>query len=240
MKTRIAVAALALFSTGCSAKTDDTSADAAMTDSAMMTMRTDSMEMADDPDSAAQGGTGVPAGFMGRTDAENQKITDVKYKEDNGRWHIWTGPHHIVYSQNNTASGTYKLASTIDQMEAPTHPESFGVFFGGSALDQPGIRYSYFMVRGTGEYLVKTRDGAATKNVVAWKAADGIPKADASGKGSYKLGVSVGSDSVRFMVNEKHVGSVAKGAVYTDGIAGIRVGHNLHVMATPLVVNTGK
>lgn len=240
MKTCIAVAVLAVLSTGCSPKSDDTSADTATGDSAMTAMRSDSMETSDDPDSAAQGGTGVPAGFVGRTDGESQKITDVKYKDDNGAWQIWTGPHHIVYSSKNTASGTYKLETTIDQMEAPAHPESFGVFFGGTALDQPGIKYSYFMVRGTGEYLVKTRDGAGAKNVVAWKAADGIPKADASGKGSYRLGVNVGSDSVRFMVNEKHVGSLAKKAVYTDGIAGIRVGHNLHVKATPLVVSAGK
>lgn len=240
MKTLIAVAGLALMTIGCSAKTDDTSADTAMGDSAVMAMRTDSTEMRDDPDSAAQGGTGVPAGFMGRTDRDDQKISEVRYKDDGGSWHIWTGPHHIVYSPKNTASGTYRVESTIDQMEAPAHPESYGVFFGGTALDQPGIKYSYFMVRGTGEYLVKTRDGAGTTNVVAWKAADGIPKADASGKASYKLGVNVGADSVRFMVNERQVGSVARRAVQTDGIAGIRVGHNLHVKATPVVVSTGK
>ncbi|MBA3558754.1 MAG: hypothetical protein H0W30_09160 [Gemmatimonadaceae bacterium] len=240
MKTRMAVAVLALVSAGCSPKADDTSADTAMSDSTMMSMRSDSMEMSDDPDAAAQGGTGVPAGFVGRTDGEGQKLTDVRYKNDNGAWEIWTGPHHIVYSSRNTASGTYRLETTIDQVEAPAHPESFGVFFGGTALDQPGIKYSYFMVRGTGEYLVKTRDGAGAKNVVAWKAADGIPKADASGKGSYKLAVNVGSDSVRFMVNEKQVGSLAKKAVYTDGIAGIRVGHNLHVRATPVMVSAGK
>ncbi|MGI9078112.1 MAG: hypothetical protein ACR2G6_12420 [Gemmatimonadaceae bacterium] len=240
MKTRMAAVALALISTGCSAKTNDTSADTTMGDTPVMAPSTDSMEMRDDPDAAARGGTGVPAGFMGRTDGENQKITDVKYVDDNGSWHIWSGPHHIVYSPKNTASGTYKLETTIDQMEAPAHPESFGLFFGGSALDQPGIRYSYFMVRGTGEYLVKTRNGAGTKNMIAWKAADGIPKADASGKASYKLGVNVGSDSVRFMVNGEHVGSLAKGAIYTDGISGIRIGHNLHVKATPLVLNTSK
>ncbi len=239
MKTHLAAAALALLMVGCAPKSDDTSADTTMGDSGVMAMRGDSMEMTGDPDSAAQGGTGVPAGFIGRTDTENQQITDVRYTNENGAWLIRTGPHHIVYSPRNTASGAYRVATTIDQVEAPTHPESFGVFFGGTALDQPGIKYSYFMVRGTGEYLVKTRDGAGTKNVVAWKAAEGIPKADASGKASYKLAVNVGSDSVRFMVNEKQVGSVAKGAVQTDGIAGIRVGHNLHVKATPVVVNTG-
>ncbi|MBC7789021.1 MAG: hypothetical protein H7Z74_03660 [Anaerolineae bacterium] len=239
MKSHIAAAGLALLFTGCAPSADDTSSDTAMGDSSVVAARTDSMGMTDDPDSPVQGGAGVPAGFIGRTDAENQQITDVKYTQDNAGWNIQTGPHHIVYSPKNTASGSYRVETTIDQMEAPAHPESFGVFFGGTALDQPGIKYSYFMVRGTGEYLVKTRDGAGTKNVVAWKAADGIPKADASGKASYKLAVNVGSDSVRFMVNEKQVGSLAKSAVYTNGIAGIRVGHNLHVRATPLVVNTG-
>lgn len=239
MKNCLVFAALVMVMSGCKARTD-TAADTATADSVMMAVANDSMAMASDPDSAAKGGTGVPAGYMGRTDRDNQNIADVKYKEDNGRWHIWTGPHHIVYASKDAASGTYTLTATIDQMEAPQHPESFGVIFGGSNLDQPGIKYSYFMVRGTGEYLVKTRDGADTKNVVAWKAADGIPKADASGKASYKLGVKVGTDSVRFLVNEKQVGSVAKSAVTTDGIAGIRVGHNLHVLATPVTVAKGK
>jgi hypothetical protein len=92
-------------------------------------------------------------------------------------------------------------------------------------------------VSGTGEYLVKVRDGDKTSSVIDWTASPDVPKEDASGKQTYKMTVHVAQDTVHFMVNGKLVGAVPKSRVPTDGIAGLRINHNLHVAATPVVIS---
>jgi hypothetical protein len=191
-----------------------------------------------DPDQSA-GGSGVPAGYVGRTDRATQNIADAKYVASGGQWEVTTGPAHIVYAAKDSARGNYRVAASLEQLEAPQHPEAYGLFIGGQNLDQPSQRYTYFVVRGTGEYLVRVRDGAETKDVKGWTGGADVPKADASGKATYRLAAQVRGDSVHFMINDKTVTSVAKSAVPTDGIAGVRVNHNLHVRVTPVTVTAG-
>jgi hypothetical protein len=182
------------------------------------------------------GGGALPAGYMGRTDREGANIADAKYTTGGGAWEVKTGPAHIIYAAKDSARGSYTASTQIEQLEAPAHPEAYGLFIGGQNLDQPSEKYTYFLVRGTGEALVKVRDGAQTHDVASWKASAAVPKADASGKATYKLAAQVGSDSVRFMVNGKTVATAAKSAVPTDGIVGLRINHNLHVRVQPVSV----
>ncbi|MEJ7811541.1 MAG: hypothetical protein WKG32_14105 [Gemmatimonadaceae bacterium] len=243
MRTHMMVAAIALAAAACTAKTDDQAADtgaAMQADTGMAAMGHDSAAMAGmDKDMAATGGSGVPAGYMARTDKESQKITDAKYTMKDGRWNVQTGPPHIVYAAKDMASGTYTASATFDQLEAPAHPEAFGIFVGGQNLDGAGQKYTYLLVRGTGQVMVTQRDGAGTKPVMAWTDNAAVTKADASGKGTYKLAIKVGADSVRFMVNDTQVGAAPKSAVSTDGIVGMRINHNLHVAATPVTITKG-
>jgi hypothetical protein len=193
-----------------------------------------------DPDRST-GGSGVPAGYVGLTDPARANrpqadIADAKYAASGGRWEVTTGPAHIVYAAKDSASGNYTASATFDQLEAPTHPEAFGIFVGGKDLDKPSQTYTYLIVRGTGDVAVKQRNGAQTKDIVAWKAADAVPKQDASGKATYRLAVKVAGDSVHFLVNDKSIAAVKKGTVPTDGIAGLRINHNLHVATTPVTI----
>ncbi|MBK5188454.1 MAG: hypothetical protein JJD97_09415 [Gemmatimonadaceae bacterium] len=190
-----------------------------------------------DADKAAAG-TGVPAGYTGVTDHADAKITDAKYTESGGRWEIQTGPAHITFSPKDSAKGQYQISTTIDQLEKPKHPEAYGVFLGGTNLTDPAKqKYGYFVLRGTGEYLIKTRDGDNTTSVVNWTASPSIPKEDASGKATYRVSVHVAPDTVHFSVNGNLVAAVPKSKFPTDGIAGIRVNHNLHVAVTPLTIS---
>ena len=186
----------------------------------------------------AVSGTGVPAGYTGVTDNSGAKITDAKYTVTGGRWEIQTGPAHITFAAKDSASGIYGATATIDQLEKPKHPEAYGVFVGGSNLTDPAKqKYGYFEVRGTGEYLIKVRDGANTTPVVEWTASPNVPKEDASGKATYKITVHVAADTVHFLVNDKLVAATPKAGFPAAGIAGVRVNHNLHVAVTPLVIS---
>jgi hypothetical protein len=190
-----------------------------------------------DPDQAANG-TGVPAGYVGKTDDPSRPIADAKYTPGpNGTWTVQTGPAHILYSTKDTASGAYTLHAEIDQLEAPHHPEAYGVFFGGQNLTDPTVRYTYFLVRGDGKYALKARDGANARTVVDFTPSPNVPTADASGKATYTIAVQVGADSVHFMVNGKPVAAVPTGTLSVAGIAGVRINHNLHVTIKPLAVS---
>jgi hypothetical protein len=192
--------------------------------------------MAADPTVNAAGATGVPAGYTGRTDREGMNIADAKYTPHGDTWEVQTGPAHIVYAAKDNATGSYTATARFEQMEAPAHPEAYGIFVGGQNLDQPTQKYTYFIVRGGGEYTIKVREGADTREVKGWTANAAIPKADASGKAAYDLKVHVAADSVHFFVNDKMVATAPKSAVPTDGVAGLRINHNLHVTVKPVAI----
>ena len=189
-----------------------------------------------DPDRQTAGG-GVPAGYTARADREGTDLAALQYAAQGGdSWVITTGPAHIVYAPTDSASGAYTVRAEFEQLEQPPHPEAFGLFVGGQGLDGADQRYTYFVVRGTGEYLVRAREGGDTRDVVGWTKSDAVPTQDSAGKATYRLAIEVGADSVRFLSNDQRVAAVARSAVPTDGIAGLRVNHNLRVRTGPVQV----
>lgn len=189
-----------------------------------------------DPDVSAQG-TGVPAGYTAITDDTTARITNARYATKSGSWEVTTGPAHLVFADKDSASGAYTASATFSQLEAPRHPEGYGIFIGGRDLASAKRVYTYFLVRGNGERLVKGRNGAKTSDVLPWRTNIAVPKADSAGKATYSLAIRVAADSVRFMVNDKQVGAVKAGTIATDGIAGLRINHNLHVLTAPVSIS---
>jgi len=188
-----------------------------------------------DPDKNAAGGS-IPAGYLARADRPNTPVSGAKYTQSGDGWEVTTGPAHILYATKDLGNGNFTASATFDQLEAPAHPEAFGIFIGGMHLDQPNIAYTYFEVRSTGELLVKLRDGVSTRDIVPWTASADVPKQDASGKATYTLSATVTSDAIKFSVNGKQVASVSKAGLPTDGVVGIRVNHNLHVKISPVSI----
>lgn len=230
---RTLAAALGALALACSTRQDDANDTAAAAGGAATDTAAGAVSA--DPD-ANVAGTGVPAGYTGRTDDAKRNIADASYTRSGNTWEVRTGPAHVVWAPKDSASGTYTARARFEQLEAPTHPEAFGVIFGGSDLSGAGQRYGYFVVRGTGEYLVRVREGAETRTVAAWTPNQAVPKQNAQGAATYDLAVQVRPDSVRFLVNNTAVASVPKSAVPTDGIVGLRINHNLHVRTGPVVV----
>ena len=189
-----------------------------------------------DPDVSVQG-TGIPAGYTAITDDTTAQITNARYVTKSGSWDVTTGPAHIIFAARDSASGAYTASATFAQLEAPRHPEGYGIFIGGRGLTSATRSYTYFLVRGNGELLVKSRTGSKTTDVLTWRANPAVPKADSAGKATYRLAIRVATDSVHFMVNDKAVGAVKAGAVATDGVAGLRINHNLHVRTAPVTIS---
>jgi hypothetical protein len=190
-----------------------------------------------DPDKNVGGGA-LPAGYSTRTDRADAPISGARYTVSDNSWDVTTGPAHIIYSPSTTGSGAYTASASFDQLEAPSHPEAYGIFIGGQNLDNDNQTYTYFLVRGTGDLAIKVREGGSARDVIKWTPSADVPKADGAGKGHYDLSVQVTSDAVKFMVNGKQAASVSKAGLPTDGIVGMRINHNLHVKVTPVAVKT--
>ncbi len=191
----------------------------------------------DDPDIAQNGG-GVPQGYVALTDNADAQISAASYSAAGNDWEVKTGPAHIVYAAGDSASGVYAVSTTIQQLEKPAHPEAYGVFFGGSNLDDRAAQqYGYFIVRGTGEYLIKSRQGDSVTTVVPWTASDNVPSEDEAGKASYDIKVHFAPDTAHFMVNDKLVAAVPRSEVPSAGVAGLRINHNLHLDVQPVTIS---
>jgi hypothetical protein len=171
---------------------------------------------------------GVPFGYLGRTEDPQDRLDDVTYHIRGNRWAITTGPAHIMYSLRDTMSGEFIVASTFDQKELD-HSASFGLFVGGTDLDQPGRRYTYFSVRANGEYSVQVREGDAIREIIPWTTQKPVGSSTSERRVRHRLAVRVHSDSIRFLYNGTPIAAVQAGSVPTDGIAGLRLDRNIRV-----------
>jgi hypothetical protein len=188
---------------------------------------------ANDPTKKVAGGA-LPAGWMGRTDRATDKLTDAKFVEMGSGYHVTSGPAAIYWNPKTVTSGPFVASTTMTQTKAPTHPEAYGIFFGGKDLDTPTQEYAYFIIRGDGKFMVNHRAGAEVHKVVPWTDNPAINKADASGKATNKLTVDASKpDSVRLLVNDKQVHALA---IKASGLVGLRVNHNLDVHVGDLTV----
>jgi hypothetical protein len=189
-----------------------------------------------DTDRAATG-TGLPSGYSAVFDKTDAKISDVSYSQKGpGRWEVTTGPAHILFSPADTAANKYSISATFEQLQAPSHPEAFGVLIGGSNLDAQTVRYTYFIVRGDGMYMVKVRDGTRTRTITDWTANPAIPRQDASGKGLYGIKVDVKDGAASVSLNGAPITTISGKNAPINGITGVRINHNLHLIVTPVSV----
>jgi len=185
----------------------------------------------------ATAGTGLPTGYTAVFDHSDAKASNVSYTEKGpGKWEVTTEPAHILFSPADTAANKFTVSATFEQLEAPSHPEAFGVFIGGSNLNGPTVKYTYFIVRGDGMYMVKVRDGANTRTITNWTANPAIPKQDAKGKGLYGIRVDVRDKVASVSVNGVPITTIPAKDAPLNGIAGVRINHNLHLIVTPATV----
>jgi hypothetical protein len=182
-----------------------------------------------DPDKMVQGSGKLPNGWQARLDNATAKLDAVKFEPSGAGFHVTSGPAGIYFKPDQRMAGTYETHATFTQLEPAAHPEAYGLIIGGSDLQGDNQKYTYFLIRQDGKFLIKKREGASTPNVMTWTENAAIKKADASGKATNALSVQVGADKVRFLINGTEVASQPRTQIDTNGIAGLRINHNLNV-----------
>ncbi len=185
-----------------------------------------------DPDNLVKPAGAMPAGWQARTD-RNAPVSGLSFVTAGKGFHATMGPAAVLYNPANAKSGNYKVAYTFTQTKAPAHPEAYGLVLGGSNLAGANQAYSYFLVRGTGEYFIATRKGDQRTVIQNWIANPAIKKQDAAGAQTNVIGAEVRGNEVIFTVNNTEIARRPKNEILTDGIVGFRVNHNLDVHIEP-------
>lgn len=165
----------------------------------------------------------------------------VMLVEDDG-FDIRTGPAGITWRPaDRVESGDFTASATFTEQEAaPGHREAFGLLVGGFHLSSPDQKYTYFLVRGTGEYLIKQRSGDQTRTLVDWTSSDAVNAIGADGdEPTNTLAVRVAGDQVEFVVNDRVVETLPSDRVEPYGVVGIRVNHRLDLEVTDFAVQGG-
>lgn len=203
----------------------------------------------------AGGGISVP-GWMGKIDAseekagqklENSKLALAVSKEGRAL-HVTTGPAVVYWNPANKASGNYTVKATFTEaayMNLNNHPHPYGLVIAGNDMGGPEQSYLYCAVYGNGTFILRGF-GPEPFRV---NGARGEPNAainKASGKGAsvtQEVALSVKDDKVECAVNGTVVGSYPKADIVTagklkstDGVYGIRFGHNTEATVTGLTM----
>ena len=200
---------------------------------------------AQDADKKVTGGGNLAPGWQMRIDPRAGGGTPPKFVVMGNGLHATSGSRAIYWRAADVGTGNYKVEGTFTLSKAPAHAEAYGLVFAGKDLNTPKQNYLYFTLGGNGTYLIKHRAGDADSEIhtiADWTASDAIAKADATGKSTDKLRVVVGAQKVQYMINGKEVFSMDRAKVPggTDGIAGIRVSHNLDVHIADFKITPSK
>lgn len=183
----------------------------------------------DHSDHAVKGGGTLPAGWSARADGTGD-IKSVKFVTMAPGYHVTLGPAAILYRKSDRANGPFHTLATFHQTRKLEHAEGYGLFMGGQALDGKDQKYTYFLVRDDGTYLIKRRDGDKTSEVTkGWTAHPAVKKGNAEGKTTNLLEIDAKQNpsKVDFKVNGQTVYSADAKTMDVKGIVGLRVNHNL-------------
>jgi hypothetical protein len=199
----------------------------------------------------AGGGITVP-GWTGKVDASETKagktINDAKFAKEGDAIHVVTGPEATYWNPANKASGDYTVKATFNEpkfQNLNTHPHPYGIVIGGTGMGTDQENYLYCAAYGNGNFIVRGFGPAAFQmNGRRGEANAAVHKAAAVGEPvTQEIAVSVKGGRVECSINGTMVAGYDKDAVVapgklasTDGIYGVRFGHNTEVIVTGLTM----
>ncbi len=189
---------------------------------------------------AAQDDEGLPfpEGWQVRFDREGASMDDLYLVTMTPGYHVTTGPAMIAWHPDSVATGDFRIESETFLFDPQGRREAFGFFIGGSDLQGPDQRYTYFLLREGGEFLVKSRAGGETPVVHNWTAHPSIvsyaTKPEGSATAKNVLVLEAAGDELSFSVNGEEVWSGPREGLATDGVFGLRVNHGLNLHVTTI------
>ncbi|HET9984242.1 MAG TPA: hypothetical protein VFQ38_11665 [Longimicrobiales bacterium] len=192
-----------------------------------------------DPDKAAPGNGSLPAGWHARLDRPTAQLAQVKFVPMGSGYHFTSGPAAIYWRPTDNVTGTYTVQASFTQSAPSAHPEGYGVFVAGKELEAPNQSYVYFLVRQDGKFMVKHRAGAEVHTIVDWTENAAVKALPAGGKATNAFRVVAAADSVRAYINGTQVWAGERNYLGADGVAGLRVNHNLDVHVDGFSVTKG-
>jgi len=169
-------------------------------------------------------------GWWGRLDDPKESRMGLKFVTMGTGLHATTGPNMILFDADEDWEGPYTTKATLTMTKLASHDVAYGLFVGGQDLDNDKQRYTYFVIRQDGKFLIRKRTGATTANVAGdWADHAAIQKPTAQGSQTNELAIQVGRDTVTFLANGQMVATQPAKAVDVVGISGLRIGHGLDV-----------
>ena len=199
----------------------------------------------------ADGGIKV-AGWQGKIDPNEAKrggkLEGAKLEKVGSDLHVTTGPAVAYWSPSNVAKGNYTVKATFTEekfMGLNNHPHPYGVFIAGNAMGTDKQSYLYCTAYGDGRFIVRGFSGDSTFQLNG----RGEPNAaihKASGVGAsvtQEIALSVKGDKIECAINGQTVGTYDQSAVVgankltsTDGVYGVRFGHNTDAVVKGLAL----
>lgn len=175
-------------------------------------------------------------------------VEQAKLVKEGDALHVTTGPAIGYYNPANVASGNYTVKATFTEKEFQglnNHPHPYGVFIGGNDLGGANASYLYCAAYGTGTFIVRGFGPAAFQlNGGRGAAAPSVNKAAAKGQPvTQEIAINVNADNVECAINGTVVATYPKADIVTagklkstDGVYGIRFGHNTEATVSGLTM----
>jgi hypothetical protein len=208
--------------------------------------------VAQDAAKAVAGGGITAKGWMGKIDASEEKagqtLNNAKLAQEGNALKVTTGPAVAYWNPANKAAGNYTVKATFTEdkfMGLNDHPHPYGIVIGGNDLGTPQQSYLYCAAYGNGNFIVRGFGPEAfAVNGRRGEANAAVKKAEGPGKPvTQEIAVSVKGDKVECAINGAVVGSYDKATLVTagklkstDGLYGIRFGHNTEATVTGLTM----
>jgi hypothetical protein len=184
-----------------------------------------------------------PKGWLARIDRSTSASDPdasgiVRLAVSGAGMHATTPQAAVFWNPDNVASGVYTLKGTFTLLKPSSHTNYYGLVFGGSDLGGAREAYLYFMVAQDGSWLLKSRDGNATRDLAGRTIHPAVKRLDASGRSVNALEVRVQAAKIDYVVNGTVVGSTPRTGrtAKTDGLWGFRSNHLLDVQVDGLTV----
>jgi hypothetical protein len=164
--------------------------------------------------------------------------SDIKFIVMGTGFHTVGGPAGVYWKPNMMAKGNYTLRGNFTLVRPSSHPNYYGLIFGGSNLDNANQNYIYFLVAQDGTYIIKHRVGDRVNDVRGETMHAAIRRPTGNGRAQNALEVRVAGNTISYVINGQIVHTTPKtGETATaDGLVGARINHVTEVMVDGLTV----